>query len=66
MKFMGYGAGVRGRRMIAKWGGMGHDVIVGVFDREKKGELLGLPISRYEDGSRSTRHLMHICRRMES
>lgn len=37
MKFMGYGAGVRGRRMIAKWGGMGHDVIVGVFDREKKG-----------------------------
>ena len=47
-------------------GGMGHDVIVGVFDREKKGELLGLPISGYEDGSRSTRHLMHICRRMES
>ena len=51
MKFIIYGAGVRGKKIIAKWGGLARDEIAGVFDRWKTGEVLGVPISRYEDGA---------------
>lgn len=52
MKFMIYGAGVRGKRMIEKWRGICDDEIVGVFDREKTGKILDVPIMKYEDGPR--------------
>jgi len=52
MKVAIYGAGVRGRRIVAKWGGTEREEIVGVFDREKTGDLMGVPILRYEDGPR--------------
>ena len=50
MKYFVYGAGVRGKRIVANWGGISSDEIVGVFDREKTGDFFGVPISRYEDG----------------
>lgn len=52
MKFIIYGAGVRGKRMIAKWGGMDCGAIAGVFDKEKRGDIQGIPIVGYEDGPR--------------
>lgn len=52
MKFIIYGAGVRGKKIIAKWGGTPDSEILGVYDQRKTGEVLGIPIARYEDGDR--------------
>lgn len=43
-------------------GGTGHDEIVGVFDQEKRGELLGLSILRYEDGPRDLPVIISLAR----
>ena len=52
MKFAIYGAGIRGNRMVATWGGAGDHEIVGIYDREKTGTIMGIPIAKYEDGPR--------------
>lgn len=44
MKFMMYGAGKRGMRIINKWKGTKNIEIAGVFDQVKSGEIEGLRI----------------------
>lgn len=52
MRFMIYGAGKRGRKIVEQWASAQDVEFVGFFDREKTGTVMGLPVSTYEDGPR--------------
>lgn len=52
MKYMIYGAGVRCRRMLEQWGKSTENEIAGIYDKEKTGTVMGIPISKYEEGLR--------------
>lgn len=49
MKFMIYGAGTRGKRIIKMWGDARDCEIAGFFDKEKIGSVMGIPICSLAD-----------------
>ena len=63
MKYMIYGAGAHGRWIFEKWGGMKEYEIVGFYDREKTGTVKGVPILKYEDGSRELPVIISLVKR---